>query len=510
MRISIFLSYCHDDLKVDERRLKVFIDALQVAGNGVYEIFADYQHPDAGVGSLLPEYMEKINASEAVIILLTPTYKKRIEQKQKTGVYTEFNYIYDKYLEAREKNKYGSSFILMPILYSGTIEDSCPRELLDIIAGDIRWLFVSPSDRANNVRRDIRTRLKEFLKKIAGQIAAISETKKSDYPKRAEELFRKFLFDDTKSGWDKVENHRFLESAIVKTSTFMKVRERKFSIIIGRKGSGKSTITHILPILTEPRPIDVLSLDFEQLPFDMCYNILRTNPAQASDIRHAFSPIYSYQLLWDVFLHLYFTWVALNKLSNRSKLSQTVKKLLKGVFTGNETYFEKRQIATKILFVYAFENLIDFIKKTVDKQIISHELSKLQGIFTPHKFREYVFGSKGCSLLQEYFKVLADNNANVMVTADGFDTMIGYATLDASDPHDAQRFETELLLSLFKLIFNNGPARIGSSAIYDLSKFCIAVPYDRFYDVRMKDRDRYNYRNIIIRSEWSGIESPPL
>src|SRR5689334_6065062 len=127
MKTKIFVSYCHDDVKPDDRRLKVFVEALEAAGKGAFEILVDYLHPEAGIGADLNKFIKEIDIAEAIIILLTPGYKNRVSLKGATGVYSEFQRIYDRIVVAQEHGTYDRTFLALPLVFTDSFEKSCPE-----------------------------------------------------------------------------------------------------------------------------------------------------------------------------------------------------------------------------------------------------------------------------------------------------------------------------------------------------------------------------------------------
>jgi hypothetical protein len=169
----------------------VFIDALRGATSGSYEILADYRHPDAAIGANLDEYIRKIDSADAVILLLTPAYKARVGERGGTGVYAEFRRIYDRLLAAEERQSHGRDFLLLPIVFIGSHDSSCPPEIRHVIARDLTWLHTVP-DRASArrrsmkgqppIRRQVHERFRPFVREIVERIGAIGHTKSTDLP----------------------------------------------------------------------------------------------------------------------------------------------------------------------------------------------------------------------------------------------------------------------------------------------------------------------------------------
>ncbi|MCP4549720.1 MAG: hypothetical protein GY835_24960 [bacterium] len=510
MKIKIFVSYCHQDIKPDDARLKILVDHLGMSGRGTFDILVDYRHPEAAVGASLSKFMQLIDNADAVLILLTPGYKQRVTEKGGSGVYYEFRRIYDRLLKSEEQNTYGRTFLLIPIIFSGTFEQACPHEINRLICRDVTWLFVVPGRHPARVRKDVGLKLRDLIKDITDRISAITTTRAQLYLENQEKLFRHFLFQDTKSRWDKPENYKYLDSVFIKTATFIKARDKEVNFLIGRKGSGKSTITHVLPILSTPRPSIVLRIEFEDLPFSMCFNVLRSRPRDASDLRNAFSPLYSYQLLWDVFLHLFYAWSIRDLIPRRTKLRRLLDRAFQGVDLSATGEAELSIVTTQVLFVFAFQELANYLSKAMGIQGINGGLSGAVAQFSPTAFRKHVFGDRPWKHLQTFLRAHKNAGESILVTADGFDVMVGYFPEAANDKVEAKLFETELLLALFQIVLNKGPMRVVGGILYEVSDCCIAIPHDRFTEVRGKDHDRYQYRHRFSKIVWSGIELSAL
>ncbi len=506
--IRIFISYCHDDVRPDSERLVALVDELKGASKGLYDVLADYEHPTAGVGTSLSAYISQIETADAVLLLLGPEYKRRVSIRSDTGVYVEFKAIYDRYLQALEQRRKEPTFLLVPIAFVGERAQCCPEELEDVIGEDLSWLHVTRGKQRPYVARPLQARFRKIVRKITDRIAAIHETKTQDYLERQETLFREFLFDDTKSRWNRPENRRYVDSAFVKTATFNRIRARGTSFVVGRKGSGKSTITHVLPMLAKPFPSHFLGIDFEQLPFTSCFNILRENGGAASDLKHIHSTIQSYELLWDLFLHLFFAWEARTRFGVRTKLRKRVSDLLAEDMQGVTDEEERRTIATRVLFVFAFEQVLEFVTRLTESAARKSGISTAVGGFTSSRLRTHVFGKAGWTTLSEYLQDCVTDRRRIAVTADGFDTKAGYFISESDKPGEASAFERDVLRALCRVILDKGP--VGEDNFYRAADFCVALPYDRFYGVRESDRDRYEFRHRLSDIAWTGIELSAL
>jgi len=167
-------------------------------------------------------------------------------------------------------------------------------------------------------------------------------------------------------------------------------------------------------------------------------------------------------------------------------------------------------MVTKILFVYAFEKVISYIDRIVRCPREEEGVAEVIADFHPSAVRRHVLGKGGWERLEEILAEYRASGERILITADGFDAMVGYFSLASDRIAEARRFEREILLTLFQVVLNRGPARIGGGRLYEISDYCIAVPHDRFTDARAWDRDTFQYRNRVAPIRWSGVELSAL
>ncbi len=222
MKSKVFVSYCHNDILADDKRLKIFIEFYISLGKGTFDILVDYQHELARVGTNIVNFMEQINRVDVVIIILTPGYKERVIARSTTGVYEEFCKIMERKEKTEKEKKYDREFVIIPIIFSGTMSSSYPEELKHIKFEDLSFLYVSHKNSEIKILPSGKPLFNQILKEISSRIFAISDIKRQQYLIRTKNLFRDFLFKYTKSQWDNPDNFVYINSAFVKTSTFKK------------------------------------------------------------------------------------------------------------------------------------------------------------------------------------------------------------------------------------------------------------------------------------------------
>ena len=68
------------------------------------------------------------------------------------------------------------------------------------------------------------------------------------------------------------------------------------------------------------------------------------------------------------------------------------------------------------------------------RQATEGGISTTFGDFSPTNFRTHAFGGNGWQTLQNYLGSFDQAADRVLVTADGFDTMVGYFPSESADP----------------------------------------------------------------------------
>lgn len=238
---TIYISYSHED--VDRDSLDAFVNWLGELSNNELDALYD---DDLNPGRDLREFMKKLYEVDATMIIMTPSYKRKILNRIKGGVYTEYKYIYGRYSEIEKKKKEGlqyDDFALIPILFSGTPESSVLDEFSNLKYTDFRN-FRALRDKKDEliVPDSIKTLLKPEMKKILAEIMTVNSHNSPLYKEHYDELF-KFLLTDTKAEWQTTSaNIQIIKEVFVETYPYKKVETQSGYFLIGRKGSGKSTV----------------------------------------------------------------------------------------------------------------------------------------------------------------------------------------------------------------------------------------------------------------------------
>ncbi len=138
---TVFISYAwEDDIKEWVREL-----ATRLRSDGVHTILDQWE---VALGDLIPEFMENsVIASDYVLVICTPSYKRKSESSNPSGVGFEKSIITGELFVKRNQRKF------IPVLRKGNWADAAPSWAL----GKIYIDFKSNPLNENNYRELLRT-----------------------------------------------------------------------------------------------------------------------------------------------------------------------------------------------------------------------------------------------------------------------------------------------------------------------------------------------------------------
>jgi energy-coupling factor transporter ATP-binding protein EcfA2 len=514
----VFVAYSHTDVEVDI--LNYIIDKIKENSNNRIDVVTDKQK--LRIGDDFVQYMDLIDKADYVLILMTPNYKKKVVEKQ-DYVYYEYKKILNRYFskEQSARNLRDDEFIgsdvanfgLLPILLSGNKEQSIPDELSTLIYEDFVGLHVSERDGKYLISRQIEDKYTPKFKNIISKIRTVSLSNEQSFRLSWTEYF-KLLFQNSKSEWDKQQYHKYLEEIFVKTDVFNKVRQQEAWFIIGRKGSGKSTITDVLPNIDPHYYLFTVAIYANDISLHTCYNIFTANgKGFDSDSKNIWTLIKAFKACWEAFIYLCIIYKLVQQyekgdfrdveIHNIRKFKKVTYEILNQKRTGVE------QSDMNTLFLHAFSSIAEY----TDQVIKSARPNKFFGAdigrgIDARSYRYFVIPSKTLDALHD---VIARFGKKILVTFDGIDTDFDLFRKESirgktDDIQDRAIFEVDWLNALMLLVLNQGVVKDESRKLYDQLHFCITIPKDRFLEVREIDRDTYRHNGKFAPLNWSGIE----
>jgi hypothetical protein len=149
--------------------------------------------------------MELVKDANGIIILLTPQYKRKVEERA-GGVYTEFSAIMERYQKevasanrkvAKNKSHervIASPFCLVPIIFSSTFSASCPNEISGKLSKDFSEYRAHRRKNGNlYVTGEINRKYRRKIEEIASAISAHYIESTEEFKISFEEILERFF-----------------------------------------------------------------------------------------------------------------------------------------------------------------------------------------------------------------------------------------------------------------------------------------------------------------------------
>lgn len=520
-RPTCFISYCHEN--ADSDSLQHFVQALRKTSRSQIDFLFD---EDLNPGEDVPQFMEMLTKVDGVLIVLTPEYNQRVINRQ-GGVYTEYKYILDRYQQQLdEANMLGgnleepgsstpSPFCLIPVLFSGSHATSCPTELKRPVCVDFTQYRAHRARNQTFVSSAVQTKHNPTISKIVSQIFTRHSLKREQVAKSFEELLSRF-FLTTKhehlSGDPKFESE--LEHVFVKTHPYSKVEQQISYLLIGRKGSGKSTLVDYIARNSEDRYKGAITISVDNFDLEYIYTVL--TPKQVhSEFDTVIPRIEIFEVVWELFLTL----CCMNTLveeegQGRLKQSQmqhtpTLVRLIQSITGANLE--SGRKLDYKALFHWAYARVVS----QIEKAIVSSRSGVAEfayDITASLDAGQILASTLSKDVLDAFEAVLNQCSKRFLISLDGFDTAFEKFRIrtqmsvdDRSERRKRTEFEIDWLSGFAHIVIamKSSPRR---TALSNLSDFCATIPKDRFVEIRDSERDGYMYIGKCYEIRWSAIE----
>lgn len=507
---KVFISYCHEGMKNEVRDF--IYNYLHQQSDDKYEVLLD---KNLGYGKDFNQYMDLLDTSSVVVILLSKQYKDKVKNRE-GGVYQEYTKILER-MEQKEK-----FFLVIPIIVNGDRSSTVIDDLKLLNTLDITGLHFSKSKLISN--NTSKTILLE-IDKICSDIRNTTLSNSTDFVEEREHLF-KILFKEPKADFSNPEHTKYLETSLVKTHIFNKIKHDTSCIIIGRKGSGKSTLTQILPIIESKKyfhDIPILANDFD---LDTAFNMILSEPHLRSDLNYVFKRRQAFRFSWILFFHLctidsLVTAQIKNKIIELSTdemrlfinhLQSIIPDYPRYInFTPDEREARNRDVF-KTLFTHSISIIDDFINHSYENARTSKLYQDLGSSFTENKFIEFDFQNSFYKTYTDVLKRIGKRKLRILFSLDGFDfdfekfkkDCLLYKDFDLLKKRAL--FDIDWLGSLIQILFDKSTTKNQSHPLFKLIDFCITIPEDRYLELKKCDRDAYRFLTKSHTINWTGIE----
>lgn len=505
---TCFVSYCWES--VDRLSVEMFHAELERIAPPQFKVLIDVK--SVGPGESIPDHEKNIQTCDIAVLLLTPSYASRVRNRTDCGTYREFKILLSRIESYRDQLQAGGSaspFHFIPVLFSGTPEESVPNELKDYRYLDFRGFRGLTTQRGKSFVSDSIMRAHEAeFKSIEGKFdSCLAHRKKKFYEKYKK--WQQILFLDTKNEstvrlakrYHGESERELIEKIFVKTAAFKRIRAQDKCILIGRKGSGKSTIVdsfHQIKSDEYKPPIDV---HVDSFHLEFIYKFI--SQTHASEIGDVISFVDYFHVVWLLFL--YFE-CAKTIESEETQGANVVS--MKDYLPDLQFLSLVRELDHWPQFVRVCEQ----VKEAISKAISETESDKTYYPKVATKVGrdaliKTIFGMKEVSVFE---KMILKCRRRFIFALDGFDLRFeefrnSYTILKSGEAEKERKslFERGWLTGLLRAVLD---VRGGDSLLSDKMDFCVTIPQDRYLEARGFERDDYRYRDLAAEIRWTAYE----
>jgi hypothetical protein len=517
-RPRCFISYSPED--IDRDTFGFLKEQLKLAAPGC-DILTDADLPP---GANLKVFMNEVKNVECVLVLLSPSYKRKVLTRQ-GGAYDEYNLLLTRYAELQDAlrggNKIGQIpgyFELIPILWAGDHSTSVPEELAPLKYFDFVGLRVNRDTSDNFIITDyVKKHYLPLITQIVERFSYISAMKSSSFKELYEDHYDR-LFLEVRANWSdkRDKQYNYIDTLFVRTIAYKRVESQIAYFIIGRKGSGKSTVADVLSIRQSERYKGHVKIVADDIDLESLYNWMSLDQIRA-DTRTFFNRQKCFEIAWEAFIYLCCIRIVVD-LDDRGKLTPEQGAFVPALRQFLATPLPSRQYSLflpaneerQVFFSYCFGSIPTFIEDLIqtarpDKPQLFY--SDIQRGFTRTHFFGYLFGA---DVIKNFGALLETCRKHFLVTLDGFDTnfdMFRHPSVARYDIEGLKKrtiFEADWLRALLHVVLS--VKQHHSDKFHQLLEFCIAVPKDRFHELLTIERDSFLYHNRYCSLDWSGIE----
>ncbi len=445
------------------------------------------------VGEDFTRKEKQILDSDLVITFFTPDYKQKVDTPiVGSGCYREFNYIL-KLWEEDERRVY-------PILFKGPKEHSIPKDMHNAVYNcDVGLIKYEKSKSGYiNIEQHSKGKFNRFVEEIIHKTnvnSALNEIRYLDSNEKYQSLLKNTAADGT-----------LKKSCMIKMSAYNSILNQNAYFVIGRKGSGKTTLIETLENL-EPdefmkRYKTLCPIKAEDINIDALYNCVQSfekdrDYIQIKDVT---------DLYWETFFIIQTMYIIGIEVENGNIKSSDFR---------YKTFLSAKNFMRKKLGLSANVHLDDYIsKKQLPSLVIealnhyfkNHILDKaddvafMTSIKTNMNVHNVVESFVGKRLFTTFLSAFGSCEKKTLISLDGFDTHSedfrrntrSLQFVNSEEYLKRNEFESVFYRSLVSVVMRFKSGAYSNSMInsaINRMDFCIVLPQDRLDQVKEIDRD---------------------
>jgi energy-coupling factor transporter ATP-binding protein EcfA2 len=520
---SCFISYCHED--TNKQAIQFLVDELKLlAGSDL--VF--YWDRDLLTGSRLKSFMDQLYTSDAILLLLSPAYKQKVDSR-KGGVYEEYQRIMHRLEELaslrRKTNKSMADnrdlrqkiFSLFPYIFVGTGETSCPDAFSDHKYETLTHWHVYKDASGNFYIADgVKKQYRAEFERIIGNIHANHATRAPEYSTLFEEIFGKLFrtvkHEDTKGYLD--EDPQIAERLFVKTHAYQELKAQSAYILTGRKGTGKTTLTEYLAKLQPGKYKEHIPIKLDDFELETVSGLL-FKPQVASDTAYLIRRERVFRVAWEIFIYVHCMEIVICENKKRGlnldqqKALPYLEEFIARTFHPDG---EKTPLRKPAIYKWALGKLIEGIDEGISNARAEEEAEFLYDLDEHVASETLVESAISKEVLYPFSNILKECRRRFLISLDGFDRnfdefrrIAKRSGRSESDLRDIVALEKDWVRSLLYLV-RTMKRECDQWGLYPLVDFCVTIPKDRCIEIMHDERDTIAYLGRMWEIKWSGIE----
>ncbi len=503
---SVFISYCHED--TDRDLVNFIYSSLSGYESGKIKVFYDL---NLQYGENFSDFMSLLRSVDACIILLTPEYYTKVSRRISSGVYDEFKHIIARHSDVVSRidpDKVPDSlrgFKLIPILLSGDRTTSTPEQIKFLKDIDFTNISVDKNNDGNlRIVSGNEGIFNNHIKKICELLKGVRSVNADDYDSNTEEVKKKLFIDTKATTATPFEIPGFIDEIFVEISAFRNISNQLSYFLIGRKGSGKSTIAGVLSAIHKEKYNAVIAIRAEEINLNHAHSFL--SDSLKSDIVNIIRYNRFFELTWHGFIRLCLANEIQSLLTNRKLVDEQLNsaKIISS-FIDRYMSGRDRENVVSSFFSHAFQKTSEFVEQAIKDARKGSFSSDLELSLNINDYLMYIFDKEVYESLRT---VVKQCRKRVLVTLDDFDTIFDTFRRGANDGKldEIIDFEQNWLKSLLLLIMDMKKSPRGKSEFFIPFDFCVTIPKDRYTEIVKNDRDGYRYNQNVNTLNWTGVQ----
>ena len=499
-RAKCFLAYCWDDSNFEDLLRKIKNDIERKSQNSI-EVILDKISFE--ISDNFRDKEKLIQSCDCVVVFFSPNFNRiLLNEETHRGVHREYQYIKDKFL-ANHKS-------VIPVLLTGERVHAIPKEFKDIIGYEMQNIVYENRKQKIVV---IGTRSKNYYSNMLHQIIVrvnnIHRAREYQFSSN-EEKYEILLRNTSADG-------NLLQKCMIKMNAYDQVVNQRSFLIVGRKGSGKSTFLETLGKLDASvyaqHYKDMHSIYVENIDVNAIYLLVKNTRSDEtifpmSDITDMF---------WRVLFVLQGIFIVCTEVElyvmdgNRKKEFQTIARLLKSKLGLKPNDPLDQTIISANLPALALELMTNYLQYDILSNANYETLqTSIKVNFTVMNIMASAFGAR---VFTNYIKSVKQCKKKILISLDGFDTYsedfrrntFSLRNNDHGEYCARLNFEATFYRSLIKTATEFKRAHFGNllDILCNNTDFCLVLPQDRWDQIKEFDRD-------ISKRKYCGLFWNPM